>query len=107
MVASRVASSPAIDRGHDRALAAHQRLFVYLPFEHSEAMSDQDRAVALIETLGNERWLDFARRHREVIARFGRFPHRNAVLGRVSTAAEAAFLEQPGSSFGDQGKPDK
>lgn len=89
----------AIARGFNAVLAPVQRLFLYLPFEHSETPADQERAVRLIAGLGNDTWLDFARRHRDIIARFGRFPHRNAVLGRASTADEAVFLQEPGSSF--------
>lgn len=86
-----------------------QRLFAYLPLEHSESLYDQDRCVALMQGLraearASERaaydgFVDYAERHREVIRRFGRFPHRNAVLGRESTAEEQAFLQTPGSSF--------
>lgn len=96
---ARAAADDAIARGFDAALAPVQRLFLYLPFEHAETLADQDRAVRLIAALDNDGWLDFARRHRDIIARFGRFPHRNAVLGRATTAAEAAFLKEPGSSF--------
>ena len=74
-------------------------LFLYLPFEHSEALADQQRCVALFDRLGDERWNDYAARHLEIIARFGRFPHRNDTLGRASTDEEKAFLEEPGSSF--------
>jgi uncharacterized protein (DUF924 family) len=74
-----------------------------MPLEHSEALADQDRAVALFEALaaktGLEEPLPWAIRHRDVIRRFGRFPHRNAILGRASTADEIAFLREPGSSF--------
>jgi uncharacterized protein (DUF924 family) len=84
-------------------LAPVQRVFLYLPFEHSEDLADQDRSVALFETLRGEgaveSAIDYAHRHREVIARFGRFPHRNAALGRTSTAEEEAYLAQPGSGF--------
>lgn len=89
----------AVAAGHDQALNVVQRCFVYLPFEHSEDLADQDESVRLFESLGDAEFLDFAVRHRAVIAQFGRYPHRNAVLGRDSTAAETAFLEQPGSSF--------
>lgn len=75
------------------------RLFLYLPFEHSEYPADQARSVALFTALGDQFYLDFAIAHRDIISRFGRFPHRNAVLGRASTAEEIAFLAQPGSSF--------
>lgn len=92
--------------GRDKNLSPWQRWFAYLPFEHSESRLDQERSVALFAGLCREiqsdafnSAYDYAIRHREVIARFGRFPHRNAILGRESTAAEIAFLEQPGSSF--------
>ena len=91
-------------RGEDRALPVWQRAFAYLPFEHAEDLAMQDRSVAAFEALAGEQpdvasMLDYAHRHREVIRRFGRFPHRNAILGRPSTAAELAFLAQPGSRF--------
>ena len=70
-----------------------------MPFQHAENLADQCRSLELFEYLGNPNNLDFAVRHYEIIARFGRFPHRNAVLGRVSTPEELSFLEQPGSSF--------
>ncbi len=89
----------AVDQRMDRDLGVDQRAFLYLPFEHAEDLADQERAVALFRELGNETYLDFAIRHRDVIARFGRFPHRNAILGRESSAAERQFLETPGSSF--------
>jgi len=94
----------AIAEGWDKPLSAVEKLFIYLPFEHSESFADQQRSLALFTELaaahaGCERFLDYARRHFEVIARFGRFPHRNAALGRDSTADEAAYLAQPGSGF--------
>ncbi len=89
----------SIDAGHDQAFEPALRAFFYLPFEHSEAMADQDRAVALFEALGNANYLDFAKAHRDVIARFGRFPHRNAALGRDNTAEEQAWLDA-GGGFG-------
>ena len=89
-------------RGLDQALTDIERAFVYLPFEHSENLEDQDRSVALYEALGDAESLDYAEQHRVIIQRFGRFPHRNALLGRDSTPEETAFLQQPGSSFGDQ-----
>lgn len=93
-----------VDSGADLTLPPWRRAFVYLPFEHAEDAAQQRRAVALFERLaaaapGFEGMLDFARRHRDVIARFGRFPHRNAILGRASTPAELDFLAQPGSRF--------
>jgi uncharacterized protein (DUF924 family) len=92
--------------GRDKNLTPWQRWFAYLPFEHGESLLDQERAVALFAALAREMQheafdsaLDYAVRHREVIARFGRFPHRNIILGRESTASEIEFLKQPGSSF--------
>lgn len=86
----------AVDAGHDAQVDAQLRMFLYLPFEHSEAMADQDRSVALFEALGNQHVLDYAKAHRDVIARFGRFPHRNAELGRVNTPDEQAWLDAGG-----------
>ena len=91
-----------VDGGTDRGLSLHQRWFAYLPFEHAESLPMQDRSVALFEGLARDGLtepLDWAVRHRDVIAQFGRFPHRNAILGRSSTAEELAFLAQPGSRF--------
>lgn len=89
----------AIDDGFDRELDSDQRLFLYLPLEHSEELADQDRSVALITSIGDARLTDYAVRHRDIIARFGRFPHRNALVGRASTDEELRFLEEPSSSF--------
>lgn len=102
-----------VDAEQDLQLPPLQRAFVYLPFEHAEDMAMQERAVALFTRMENSErdtasaetvkgiagMLDYARRHHEVIRRFGRFPHRNAILGRASTPAEAEFLTQPGSGF--------
>jgi uncharacterized protein (DUF924 family) len=93
-----------IDAGQDRLFGPEQRLFVYLPLEHAEDLALQQRSVALFEALaaaheGFEGAADYARRHLAVIAEFGRFPHRNAALGRPSTAAEQAYLAQPGAGF--------
>jgi uncharacterized protein (DUF924 family) len=93
------AAGDALANDHDRELRPEERLFLYLPFEHSEDLADQERSVALMATLGDAGWLDYAVRHRDIIARFGRFPHRNAVLGRASTPEEEAFLLEPNSSF--------
>lgn len=93
----------AVAAGLDAQLPPVARWFFYLPFEHSESAEDQATAVALFETLagtpGGDNALDYARRHCDIIARFGRFPHRNAALGRPTTDEEAAFLQTPGSSF--------
>ncbi|MDH1684007.1 DUF924 domain-containing protein [Pseudomonas chengduensis] len=98
-----------LERGWDRRLTPIQRVFAYLVFEHAEDLPLQDRAVELFADLLNEaavderplfaNFLDFAERHQRVIARFGRFPHRNAILGRASTDEEQAFLREPGSRF--------
>jgi len=79
-------------------LSPEERLFACLPYEHSESMADQDLACELIAPLGAELFR-YAERHREIIQRFGRFPHRNAALGRASTAEEIEFLKLPGSGF--------
>ena len=92
------AARETIARGFDRLLSPVERPFVYLPFTHAEDLAAQRRSLALFHTLDRES-VESARRHYEIIARFGRFPHRNAVLGRQSTAEEAEFLKQPGSSF--------
>jgi uncharacterized protein (DUF924 family) len=89
----------AIAKGFDKSFGKDQRLFLYLPFEHSEDKSDQTRSVELISSLGDPDLADWAVRHKAVVDRFGRFPHRNAVLGRSSTPEEEAFLKEPGSSF--------
>lgn len=86
----------AIDAGHDAKIDAGMRFFFYLPFEHSEAIADQDRAVELFTALGNANLLGYANAHREVIVRFGRFPHRNAALGRSNTPEEQAWLAAGG-----------
>ena len=93
-----------VDSGADRQLPPLQRAFVYMPFEHAEDAYMQERAVELFGILaaehpGFDEMLDYAHRHRGVIARFGRFPHRNAILGRASTPEETEFLRQPGSRF--------
>ena len=94
----------AIARGYDAQMLPVERFFLYLPFEHSENLDHQNRCVNYFEELVQdapdlEHGLDYARRHREVIDRFGRFPHRNETLDRQSTQAELEFLKQPGSRF--------
>jgi uncharacterized protein (DUF924 family) len=106
---ARKVANQGLESGADKLLRPIERLFFYLPFEHSEDLPDQDRSVELFRELASAvqpeyketfaEFVDYAVRHREVIARFGRFPHRNAILGRESTADEKAFLEQPESSF--------
>jgi uncharacterized protein (DUF924 family) len=102
---SRVFAADALARGvADRAIArvfdqqvpAGERQFFYLPFEHSENLADQDRSVALVRATGNADLLKWAALHADIIRRFGRFPHRNAVLGRATTAEEQAFLDAGG-----------
>jgi uncharacterized protein (DUF924 family) len=88
--------------GRDLDLAPLERWFVYLPFEHSEALADQRESMRLfgaLEALSPTGALDWARKHYEVIERFGRYPHRNEILGRASTPEEIEFLRQPGSGF--------
>jgi len=93
-------AAEAIERGHDKRFEPALRNFFYLPFEHAENPADQDRAVALFEAMkaetGDEGNLKWALTHRDVIARFGRFPHRNRALGRATTAEEQAFLDGGG-----------
>lgn len=88
----------AIEEGMDLALDASLRAFVYLPFEHSEDPVDQERSVAMFQALGDAQSLEYALIHRDVIQRFGRFPHRNAALGRIPTVAELEFLADGGFS---------
>ena len=85
----------AIERGHDQATEPVLRAFFYLPLEHSEDLADQERCVELCEPLGGQ-VAEYARIHLDIIRRFGRFPHRNAVLGRTTTAQEQAFLDGGG-----------
>jgi uncharacterized protein (DUF924 family) len=98
------AAQRLVDSGADQALLQVQRWFAYMPFEHAEDARMQERSVSLFTALaeaepGYDGVLDYAHRHRGVIARFGRFPHRNAILGRASTPDEVAYLAQPGSGF--------
>jgi uncharacterized protein (DUF924 family) len=82
-----------LDRGFDQGIGAERKQFLYMPLMHSEVLADQERCVSLFKALGNEEGLKYAIEHRDIIARFGRFPHRNRVLGRESTPDERAFLE--------------
>ncbi|WP_165396743.1 DUF924 family protein [Sphaerotilus mobilis] len=97
-------ASRLVAAGLDRDLLGVERQFVYLPFEHAESLVAQRCAMALFTQLARDEpalsgLVDWARRHHDIVARFGRFPHRNAVLGRQSTAEEIEFLKQPGSGF--------
>ncbi len=102
-------SVQVMEEGIDQLLRPIERVFVYLPLEHSESLADQERAVQLFKQLASDvaasqknafdGFHQFAIRHRDIIARFGRFPHRNEILGRTSTEEEIAFLKTAGSSF--------
>ncbi|MEG3438425.1 DUF924 family protein [Pannus brasiliensis CCIBt3594] len=93
----------AVERRFDRSLLPVQRWFIYLPFEHSENIEEQRRGIELWKSLADDpdsaEPIDYAYRHLAVIDRFGRFPHRNSILGRMTTPEEEEFLQQPGSSF--------
>jgi uncharacterized protein (DUF924 family) len=93
---ARALADRALQHGFDRAVAADHRTFFYLPFTHSEAVADQERCVALYRELGDAESLRYAEDHADIIRRFGRFPHRNAVLGRETTPEEQAFLAAGG-----------
>jgi uncharacterized protein (DUF924 family) len=93
---ARAIAARAIAHGFDRMTAAEERMFFYLPFMHSEALPDQERCVELCRALGDPKNIRYAEIHADVIRRFGRFPHRNAMLGRVTTPAEQAFLDDGG-----------
>ncbi len=97
-VALRLARTAVAD-GLDQAMSNRERIFVYLPFEHSENVADQEQSIALFAQLGDEYLDKYAMAHKIIIDRFGRFPHRNVVLGRASTPEEIAFLQEPMSSF--------
>ena len=100
---ARDAARYGVERAYDRELSPHERLFLYLPFEHSEELDDQRLSVELFRgraaETGSDDLLGYAVQHEEIIERFGRFPHRNEVLGRATTQEEAEFLQGPGSSF--------
>ena len=89
-------AAQAVAAGHDGQVEPHLAAFFYLPWEHSEDMADQQRAVELFTALGNTTYLDYAIAHRDVIGRFGRFPHRNRALGRINTPDEQAWLDAGG-----------
>jgi uncharacterized protein (DUF924 family) len=101
---AREVADAAVARGFDRGFPSCERLFFYLPFEHSETLADQERSVQLFRKLAEDdparaEVIPYALCHQEIIQRFGRFPHRNEALGRESTAEEIAFLKEPMSSF--------
>lgn len=94
----------ALDAGEDRLLPMYGRLFLYMPLEHAEDVAMQERSVACFKAMnaefgGQDHLVDYAERHAVIVRRFGRFPHRNAVIGRGSTPEERAFLKEPNSSF--------
>jgi len=89
----------AIVRGFDAGLTKDQRMFLYLPFEHSEDRQLQARSVTLMASLGDPELQKWAEAHRAIVDRFGRFPHRNGILGRASTSEETEFLKQPDNYF--------
>lgn len=89
---SRLIAEEAIERGFDQSLSNEQKAFLYMPYMHSENLTDQDRVLELFEQAGLMDNLRWAKHHREIVVRFGRFPHRNAILGRESTVEEVAWL---------------
>jgi uncharacterized protein (DUF924 family) len=89
----------AVAGGHDMQLPSRERAFVYMPYQHSESRKVQEESVHLFKLFGAAEQYDFAVRHKAIIDRFGRYPHRNHVLGRESTPEEREFLQEPGSSF--------
>jgi uncharacterized protein (DUF924 family) len=93
---ARTVASRAIARGFDQKIPQAERSFFYLPFEHSEELADQERCVALNRASGDADALKWAELHADIIRRFGRFPHRNGVLGRMTTPEEQAFLDDGG-----------
>ena len=93
---ARATAEYAVDRAFDRELSPVRRSFLYMPFMHSEDLADQRRSVELFEGMDTA---GYAVRHMEIVERFGRFPHRNAILGRATTPEEAEILREPGSSF--------
>lgn len=109
---ARALTLEALEQGEDRRLDPLERVFLYLPLEHAEALECQERSVHCFESLLADApdaarstfqgFLDYAREHRDIVKRFGRFPHRNAILGRASTDAEVDYLNQGGHNFGQQ-----
>jgi uncharacterized protein (DUF924 family) len=95
---ARMAARAILERAWDKTMTQSEQLFAYLPFEHSEALADQELACELMKNF-DEKQRQYAERHRDIIRGFGRFPHRNDLLGRENTAAEIEFLRLPGSRF--------
>lgn len=93
--AARAVAEHALTLGFDQELNADEKSFLYMPFMHCESLDDQDRSVALYSAAGLENNLKFALHHREIIRRFGHFPHRNVILGRQSTAEQQVYLTSP------------
>jgi len=93
---ARAVAERALARGFDQKVPLSDRQFFYLPFEHSEAIADQERSCALVAATGDADLLKWAQLHADIIRRFGRFPHRNAMLGRATTSEEQAFLDGGG-----------
>lgn len=94
-----VLAQEAVAQGLDRHLDTSHKVFLYMPYMHSESLLVHDEALRLFDQPGLEDNLRFERRHRDIIARFGRYPHRNAILGRDSTPEERTFLDKPGAAF--------
>lgn len=94
-----ILAQEAVAQGIDSQLDASRKVFLYMPFMHSESLLIHDEAMRLFDQPGLEENFTYERKHREILVRFGRYPHRNALLGRESTPEEAAFLQEPGSSF--------
>lgn len=104
---ARAATRHALARNFDRSLSQSERMMLHLPLEHSEDPADQARCVELMTALdGDPKWRDYSHQHLDVIARFGRFPGRNAALGRETTPEEAEFLKEPGASFEGSSDPE-
>jgi uncharacterized protein (DUF924 family) len=103
---ARAVAGRAVERGFDRGFPPDRKQFLYLPFSHSEELADQRRAVQLFEAAGfDEETLGYVRGHLSIIRRFGRFPHRNAILSRASTPEELAFLAQHPQDYGQSAPP--
>ena len=92
-------SQQAVAQGDDQSLSSAEKSFLYMPYMHSESLAIHEQAVTLFSAAGLENTLNFELKHKAIIEKFGRYPHRNKILGRDSTNAETAFLQTPGSSF--------